>query len=333
MTAGPTRTLGCLLAVLAALAAGGCARSGPTAESPEAPFKIRFQTDWFPEPEHGGYYQALARGFYKAEGLDVEIVPGGPNSGFLTAVATGRADLGMSNGDDIITGIARGVPVTMVAAEMQHDAQGILFHEEHPVRTLHDLDGKVVMVSPASVWVQFVQKRYGIKFDVRPLAGDLARFMNDPTFIQQCFVTNEPFFARQRGAHAGAVLVSRLCPEYDPYRVIFARNSFLAAHPKLVQRFVSASIKGWIDYLTGDPEPANRLLRRLRSDLPDRFFAYSIKAMNDYHLVLGDPARGDRMGLLVRGRLQQQIDLLGEVGVLDRPVSVDQVANFSFQPP
>ncbi len=320
-------------ALTVALAVGGCSRRESPAEAAGAPLKVRFQTDWFPEPEHGGYYQALARGFYAAEGLDVEIIPGGPNSGFLTAVATGRADLGMSNGDDIITGIARGVPVTIVAAEMQHDAQGILYHEENPVRTLRDLDGKIVMVGPGSVWVQFVQKRYGIKFNLRPLAGDLARFMNDPTFIQQCFVTNEPYFARKRGARASAVLVARLCPEYDPYRVIFARNSFLAAHPDLVRRFVRASVRGWIDYLTGDPAPANRRLEQLRPDLPADFFGYSIKAMNDYGLVLGDASRGERMGLLTRQRLQQQIDLLTEVGVLDRPVTVDQVATFQFLPP
>lgn len=326
---GPLSAVG----LAALLAAAGCARHQTAAAAPGTPLPVRFQTDWFPEPEHGGYYQALAKGYYAAEGLDVKIIPGGPSSGFLTAVATGRADLGMSNGDDIITGIARGVPVTIVAAEMQHDPQGILFHEEHPIRTLHDLDGKVVMVGPGSVWVQFVQQRYGIHFDLQPLAGSLARFMNDPTFLQQCFVTNEPFFARERGARAGAVLVSTLCPEYDPYRVIFARNAFLREHPDAVAGFVRASIRGWIDYLTGDPEPANRLIRKLRPDLPADFPAYSIRAMKDYRLVLGDPARGERMGLLTRARLEQQIKLLGAVGALDHPVTVDQVATFRFVPP
>jgi NitT/TauT family transport system substrate-binding protein len=319
-----------VLLLPAALLLASCGRKDAPAG---APFKVRFQTDWFPEPEHGGYYQALARGDYAAEGLDVEILPGGPSSGFLTAVATGRADLGMSNGDDVITAIARGVPVRIVAAEMQHDAQGILFHEAHPVRRLQDLDGKIIMAGPGSVWVQLVQQHYGIHFNLRPLAGDLARFMNDPTFLQQCFVTNEPYFARQRGAPAGAVLVSTLCPDYDPYRVIFARNDFLARHPDVVRRFVRASVRGWIDYLTGDPAPANGLLRKLRPDLPLDFPAYSIGAMKDYHLVLGDPARGERMGLLTRARLQREIDLLHEVGVLDQPVTVDQVAALEFVPP
>ncbi len=317
----------------AALLFTGCGAKTPGPPAAGAPMKVRFQTDWFPEPEHGGYYQALAKGFYAAEGLEVEIVPGGPNSGFLTAVATGRADLGMSNGDDVITAVARGVPVKIVAAEMQHDAQGILFHTEHPVRTVGDLDGKIIMAGPASVWVQLVQLRYGIKFNLRPLAGDLARFMNDATFLQQCFVTNEPFFARQRGAHAEAILVARLCPDYDPYRVMFAGNGYLGRHPDVVRRFVRASVKGWVDYLTGDPSPANALLRKLRPDLPPEFMAYSIKAMTDNGLVLGDAARGERMGLLTRERLQREINLLREVGVLDKPVTVDDVATLEFVPP
>ncbi len=316
---------------LAALALAGCGRTAP--ETANGLIPVRLQTDWFPEPEHGGYYQAQARGFYAAEGLDVRILPGGPNAGYLTAVATGRAEFGMGNGDDVITAVARGVPVRIVAAEMQHDAQGILFHEEHPVRSVRDLDGQTIMAGPGSVWVQFIQKHYGVKFSLRPLAGDLARFMNDPTYLQQCFVTNEPFFARARGARAGAVLVSALCPEYDPYRVIFVGNAFLAKHPEIVRRFVRASVQGWQDYLTGDPAPANARLRQLRPDLPPEFLSYCIGALRDRHLVLGDPARGEQMGRLTRERLTAQINLLREVGVLEKPVAVDDVATLEFVTP
>ena len=319
--------------ILAALALVGCRERAPAPAAAGEPVKVRFQTDWFPEPEHGGYYQALAKGYYAAEGLEVTILPGGPNSGFLTAVATGRADLGMGNSDDVITAVARGVPVKIVAAEMQHDAQGILFHAEHPVRSVQDLDGKTIMAGPASVWVQLVQLRYGVKFNLRPLAGDLARFMNDPTFLQQCFVTNEPFFALERGAHAGAILVARLCPDYDPYRVIFTGTEFLGRQPDTVRRFVRASARGWVDYLTGDPSPANAALRKLRADLSPEFIAYSIAAMKDNGLVLGDAAHGERMGLLTRERLQKEINLLREVGVLDKPVSVEAVAALDFVPP
>lgn len=316
--------------VIAAFLAGCGKKAETAAASATGLVKVRFQTDWFPQPEHGGYYQALAKGYYAAEGLEVEILPGGPNAQVMTGVATGRADLGMTNGDDVIAAVAGGVPIKMVGAEMQRDAQGILFHNEHPLRSLKDLEGKTLMAGAGSRWIQVVQKKMNVKFNLLPLVGDLARFMNDKSFVQQCFVTNEPFFARERGANVGALLIAS--DSYEPYRVMFTGRKFLAEHPDVVARFVRASIKGWNDYLTGDPAPANAILAAKRTDLSPEFMAYSIKAMNDYKLVSGDPAKGEATGQLTAARLQKQIALLQEVGVLDKPVKVEDVATFEFIP-
>lgn len=307
----------------------GCSKKAETAAAPGLT-KVRFQTDWFPQPEHGGYYQALAKGYYAAEGLDVEILPGGPNAQVMSSVAVGRADLGMTNGDDVIAAVAGGVPIRMVGAEMQRDPQGVLFHQENPLHSLKDLEGKTLMAGAGSRWIQVVQKKLGVKFNLLPLVGDLARFMNDKTFVQQCFVTNEPFFARARGANVGALLIAS--DSYEPYRVMFTSRKFLAEHPDIVAKFVRASVKGWNDYLTGDPAPANAILAAKRSDLSPEFMAYSIKAMNDYKLVAGDPAKGEATGRLTAARLQKQIDILREVGVLDQPVKVEDVATFEFIP-
>jgi len=298
--------------------------------APTALVKVRFQTDWFPEPEHGGYYQALAKGYYEAEGLDVEILPGGPNAQVMVGVATGRADLGMTNGDDVIVAVARGVPIKMVGAEMQRDPQGILFHSEHPLKSLHDLEGKTLMAGAGSTWLEVLRVKLGVKFTLLPLVGDLARFMNNQEFVQQCFVTNEPYFARQRGADVGALLIAS--DSYEPYRVMFTGNEFLAKHPDIVAKFVRASIKGWVDYLTGDSAPANKLLLAKRNDLSPEFMAYSIKSMNEYKLVLGDPAKGEEAGQLKAARLEKQIKLLQEIGVLDKPVALKDVVSFEFAP-
>ncbi|MBX3735467.1 MAG: ABC transporter substrate-binding protein [Candidatus Didemnitutus sp.] len=320
-----------LLALLSLVLVTGCGKKTATADA-NGRIKIRFQTDWFPQPEHGGYYQAVAKGYYAAEGLDVEIVKGGPNAQVMAAVATGRAQLGMTNGDDVIVAVGRGVPIKMVAAEMQRDAQGILFHAENPIRSLRDLDGKTIMAGAGSIWLQLAQKKLGIHFNIQPLVGDLARFMSDKKFIQQCFVTNEPFFVRQRGADAGALLIARP-GEYEPYRAIFTSDAFLIENPDIVRRFVRASLRGWTDYLTGDPTPGNNLIKAARPDLTDDFFAYSIKAMKDYQLVLGDPARGEKMGQLTAARLETQLKLLGELGFLERPLTVKEVATFEMLPP
>jgi NitT/TauT family transport system substrate-binding protein len=325
------RLLLSLLAVTVLAVLTSCGKKAePAPVAPNALVKVRFQTDWFPQPEHGGYYQALAKGYYAEEGLDVEILPGGPNAQVMSSVAVGRADLGMTNGDDVIVAVARGVPIRMVGAEMQRDPQGILFHTEHPLRDLHDLQGKTIMAGAGSTWVQVLHKKMGIEFNLIPLLGDLARFMNDPAFIQQCFVTNEPFFAHQRGANVGALLIAN--DTYEPYRVMFTGKDYLAQHPDIVARFVRASVRGWTDYLTGDPTAGNQLLAAKRNDLSPELLAYSIKAMNDYKLVAGDPAKGEFIGQLTEARLLKQITLLQEVGVLDKPIAVADVATFDFIP-
>jgi len=316
---------------LALIATSGCGQKTPAVAASGATLvKVRFQTDWFPQPEHGGYYQALAKGYYAAEGLDVEILPGGPNAQVMSSVAVGRADLGMTNGDDVIVAVARGVPIKMVAAEMQRDAQGILFHADHPIRSLQDLQGKTIMAGAGSTWIEVVRQKLGVKFNLIPLVGDLARFVNNPEFVQQCFVTNEPYFVGQRGVTVGAILIAN--DTYEPYRVMFAGQTFLTQHPDVVAKFVRASLRGWVDYLTGDPAPANKLLAAKRSDLTPEFMAYSIKAMNEYQLVLGNAAKGERAGLLTAARLTKQIALLQEIGVLDKPVAVNEVATFEFIP-
>jgi NitT/TauT family transport system substrate-binding protein len=248
----------------------------------------------------------------------------------MSSVAIGRVEFGMTNGDDVIVAIARGVPIKMIGAEMQRDAQGILFHKSNPIKSLKDLEGKTVMAGSGSTWIQVVNQKMGIHFNLVPLVGDLARFMSNPQFVQQCFVTNEPFFVRQRGAEADAILIAN--DAYEPYRVMLAGTDFIKKNPDVVEKFGRASVRGWVDYLTGDPAPGNKLLVEKRNDLTPEFIAYSVKAMNDYKIVLGDPAKGEYPGQITEARIKKQIDTLQEVGVLDKKVDVKDVVAFEFIP-
>ncbi|MEO6246724.1 MAG: ABC transporter substrate-binding protein, partial [Opitutaceae bacterium] len=130
--------------VLATVLVMGCGRPDPTAAAPKAETKrkVVLQTDWFPQAEHGGFYQALARGFYAEAGLELEIWPGGPGAGIKLKVARGDADFGMLRSDDLMLAVGQGMPLVMVAATLQHDGMALLVHDASPVRTFRDLDGR-----------------------------------------------------------------------------------------------------------------------------------------------------------------------------------------------
>ena len=85
----------------------GCARRAPEA-SGAAPFKMTVQLDWVAEPEHGGIYQALAKGYFREAGLDVTVVPGGANAFVMQKLATDKADIGQSDSTNTLLAIAQG---------------------------------------------------------------------------------------------------------------------------------------------------------------------------------------------------------------------------------
>src|SRR5579863_7693371 len=93
-------------AVAGFLALSGCAKHREQVPGSSL-FKITVQLDWVPEPEHGGLYQAQAKGYFTQAGLDVNIVPGGPNGFVLQKVATDQADIGQSDSTNTLVALSQ----------------------------------------------------------------------------------------------------------------------------------------------------------------------------------------------------------------------------------
>jgi len=85
------------LAVAAVLFLTGCRHH--TVSTHNGIASVRLQLDWYPQPEHGGFYTALNLGYYKAEGLDVTISPLPQYGSVGQLVATGKADIGLARMD------------------------------------------------------------------------------------------------------------------------------------------------------------------------------------------------------------------------------------------
>src|SRR5580704_10767244 len=102
----------------------GCAAalfSGCSAKKPANGFyPVKFMTDWYPQPEQGGFYNALVKGYYKDEGLDVTILPGGPYITVEQQVSAGAAQFGMASSDKVLEGVGNDEPLIAIGATMQH---------------------------------------------------------------------------------------------------------------------------------------------------------------------------------------------------------------------
>jgi len=280
--------------------------------------KITLQADWYPQPEHGGFYTALAKGYYKDEGLDVSIQPGGPYVSVEQQVSTGVAQFGMGSSDLVLEAVADGQPLVAVAATMQHDPQGIMVRKDSPIRTFADLNGHTVAIKiGASTWWEYIARKYQLNsVHEVPAMMNVANFVADPNYVQQAFATSEPFFAKQAGIETRVLLTSDA--GYSPYRVMFTTRDFLAQHPDVVAKFVRASLKGWRDYLS-DPTAAHATIAKLNPALNPEWMEFTWRALRDGHFVAGDDPSGAQLGQMVAARWNTMYDQLLDLKVIGKP--------------
>ena len=281
------------------------------------------QTDWYAQPEHGGFYQALAQGYFREAGLAVEILPGGPNAMVAQKVAQGRVQFGLGRSDDVIVQVSRGIPLVMVGAFMEHDPQALMVHAQSAVLTFSDLEGKTVMATPGLAWIEYVKRRFEVNFSVVPHDFGLQRFLNDPEFIQQVFVTNEPFHVRKHGADTRTLILAE--SGFDPYRVIYTNRSLALNNPETLEAFVKASLRGWKAYLSGDRAGADAMVMRRNPQMSPELIDYGVASMREHRLVFGDEVSAETHGTLDRERIEQQIRDLSILGMLDSRVTPEQV--------
>jgi NitT/TauT family transport system substrate-binding protein len=274
---------------------------GPWAAAPgraAAMDKLTFGTNWKAQAEHGGYYQAVATGIYKKYNLDVTIRMGGPQINHPQLLASGVIDFNMgSNSFSALNYVKNAIPMVAVGAIFQKDPQVLIAHTGQGNDTLAALKGKPIMISPvarAGYW-QFLRVKYGYTDDqIRTYTFNMAPFLADKTAIQQGYLTSEPYKLQKAGASIVVMLLAD--GGYTTYsNTIETSWKLVNEKPDLVQRFVNATIEGWVSYLLGDPGPANALIKRENADMTDDQIAYSLGAMRKHGLV--DSGEAEKLGI------------------------------------
>ncbi len=317
------------IVLVTAFSLTGC-RGKSTAAENHGLLPVRLQADWYPQPEQGGFYTALAKGYYREEGLDLSILPLGQYGSGLQVVASGAAEFGLGSSDQILESVANGLPLVAVGATMQHDPQALMVHADSPVHDFSDLDGRTIAAQPGAVWFQFLVQKYHLQ-NVRevPATHSVANFLADPNYIQQIFATSEPFFVAKAGGQCRTLLISSA--GYDPYRVFFTRRDFLAEHPAAVAGFVRATLRGWREYLR-DPAPANALILQLNPAQNPEQMNFTVKALTEGKFITGDDASGASIGRMTAQRWAVNNRQLTQLGVIQHAIDPASAYTLRFLP-
>jgi NitT/TauT family transport system substrate-binding protein len=286
--------------------------------------RFTYMTNWYAQAEHGGFYQALATGLYKKEGLDVTIRMGGPQVNGMQLLAAGQTDCFM--GYDVQTMKAReqGVNAVTVAAAFQKDPLVLIGHPG-VVGKMADLKGKTILISAdahTNYW-PWLRSTFGLSdAQVRPYTFNIQPFVADKNVVQQGYLSSEPYAIEKEARFKPAVLL--LADHgWPPYSTtIVCMEKTLRERPKAVAAFVKASMEGWKSYLKGDPAPANALIKKDNPNMTNDKIAHAIRLLTETGMVLGGDAATQGVGIVTDERMKATYDMLVSMKLVD-PAKVD----------
>ena len=294
--------------------------------------KVTMSTNWFAEAEHGGFYQAVAKGIYKDHGLDVTLKMGGPQVNGTQLLMGGAIDFFMGYGADAIVAVESGIPKITVAAMFQKDPQVLIAHPNVGVKDLADLKGKPILMSAQAytTYWPYLKSKFGFTDDQkRTYNFNPGPFLADKNVAQQGYVSSEPNIIKKVGK-IDPVVFLLADSGYAPYATtIEAKKELVEKNPDLVQRFVDASIKGWYSYLK-DPAPGDALIKKDNPEMTDDQLVYARSTFDQYQIINSGDAGTKGIGAMTDERWKTFFDSMVTAGVFKPGTDYKQAYTLKF---
>jgi NitT/TauT family transport system substrate-binding protein len=296
--------------------------------------KVSFGTNWVAEAEHGGHYQALVDGTYRRYGLDVTIVPGGPNVNNRMLLPVGKLDFFMSaNTLQSFDAVAQSIPTLAVAAMFQKEPQVLLAHPDQGIERFEDLKKLTLFISKEGLasYFQWLKSDFGFsEARVKPYTSNPQPFLVDKHSAMQGYVTSEPFVIEKQAHFKPKVFLLADYGFTSYSTLIETRRDLVSKRPDLVQRFVDASIIGWMNYLYGDNNAANALIKKHNPEMTDALLAYSIAAMKQYGIVDSGDAATLGVGAMTDARMRDFFEKMARAGVVKPSLDLTKAYTLQF---
>ncbi|MDF9839791.1 MULTISPECIES: ABC transporter substrate-binding protein [unclassified Paenibacillus] len=326
-------------AVLVISACGGNTASSPSeAETSAAGSESGTETkvtsvktvlSWYAQPEQGGTFAAISKGYFDEAGLDVTIEPGGPQVSSIQIVASGKAEFGYTTGDKLVLAKSEGIPIIGLMAGYQNSPLIFMSHKDAGIKDFSDLSGRTVYTTPGFTFWDYVKHKYKLE-NVTELSylGDPSNFVADENAVTQSYLTNEPFALEQQGIQTDTLLISE--SGYATYdQVLFTTEKYLESNPDIVKAYIAATLKGW-DYYKDHSDEINPVILEQNANASLEGFAYA-STFQDRFVFSGD-ASTHGVGYMSKERWDTLIEQLAEIGALKEPVPSEQIFTTDYLP-
>lgn len=230
--------------------------------------KVTVVLDWTPNTNHTGLYTALENGYYKDQGLDVEIVQP-PEGGAASLVASGKADFGISYQEEVTYAKTSDdpLPIKAIAAVIQHNSSGFASPKDKNIKTPKDFEGKIYGgwgSESETAAIKAVMEKTGADFDKVTIAdiGQDDFFTATTNSVDFAWIYEgwDVVQAKLKNFDLNFIPLNQFDKRLDYYTpVIISNETLLNDNPELAKKFMKATTEGY-QFAIDNPEEAAKVL-------------------------------------------------------------------------
>ncbi|WP_433260721.1 ABC transporter substrate-binding protein [Actinosynnema sp. CS-041913] len=264
------RTTGLGTSAAAGMWLAGCGAAG---DGSAAGGRVSVKLGWIPNVEYSGIFVGVADGFYAKQGLEVEVVPGGPNSAVTPLVTTNRVDVGIEAiPENVATAVTGGAKLKIVGAGLQKSPECWISLADNPVRTPKDIEGRKLGITLAGKNTALVfMKKNGVdpdKVSLVPIQFDPAPLAAREVDALWGFASNQPVALGLRGIETHVMPMA----DYGFNRmqgVFFVTQATLddPTARENARKFLAGSRQGWDAALRSHQRAAEVTVQKYGQDL------------------------------------------------------------------
>lgn len=317
-----------LVSVMAVTMIAGCATATPEVVEPT---KVVMQFGWVPQWQYAGYLVADHNGYYEEEGLEVEILPGGPGSADgMPLIGTGQVDFYSPGPAGIWNARLADIPVVALLTIFQRAPYSYMVLADSGIEHPLDFAGKKVMIFDGDFKANYDAIAAAVGLDTStvteiPGTFDISPLLTGEVDVLQVYATDEPEIAREKGYDVNILWGS----DYGVAAIgdtLVTNEMLIKENPEAVQGFVNASLRGWLWAMENTGETYD-IIMGYNDQLTEPHLTYEAdmtkKLMNDYGTI-------EQIGRNYQDKWDEYMQILIDQDALDEPVPFDEATDNSF---
>jgi NitT/TauT family transport system substrate-binding protein len=303
---------------LAVLAGGALACAAQNAASAQGAEKVTVRFTWKLKGEYAPLYVALEKGYYKAEGLDVQLSEGNGAQNVLKALAAGNEKFGYGPAVASAQATSQGLPVKVVALYQNSAPMGVIAYPDTPLKEPKDLEGKRLAISVGETFGDMIRPFTRINnVDVSKIqliqmdsSARTMQFLTRKIDVMSVYLSNElPQIEKRAGVKFNVIKVTDFGLKVLGSSM-YVSNAFAEQNPETVRKLLRATAKGYRDAMANPKEAAKMMAKHMAVPEQPDVLDKQVEAT----VVTTNAPEGKPIGWQAEADWQANLNLLKETG-------------------